>query len=217
MAVGSAPRSVCRDQIACTWATPSADDATSAGSTAPTVTTVPPPSSAATTTVAPLSTWVPDGYDEIELVTSVSEVRTGDEIDVTYVCPFRDAIWEAYFQVDHLDETFEQQEVPRSDPDEFATSFVVPYWLEPGEIVIRRWVPEPTRAVRWHRRLPGVLHRPDFARRPSAAASERTVGRMASARRALPRSATRARFDASRRGVGRERGRGLGGARRLRW
>ena len=129
---------------ACTSESNVGEESTASSAPDPSVaSTVPQTTAAPVTTIAPLATWVPDGFDDIELVVPVDEAAPGDTVEVTIVCPHRDAAWEAYLRVDHLDETFEQQEVARSGPDEFATSFAVPYWLEPGEIVLRGGCPSP--------------------------------------------------------------------------
>ena len=85
----------------------------------------------------------PDDWFDTELTTSLSEAHPGDAVDVSIVCPGRGRSFEAPFVVVHSGLRFAQQEVPAGEADVYSTSFVVPYWLEPGELQLRGQCPRP--------------------------------------------------------------------------
>jgi hypothetical protein len=85
----------------------------------------------------------PDGWSDIELTASASEVHPGDSVDVSIVCPHRGRKWAAPFEVAHPDLTFAMEEVRASASDRYTTSFVMPYWLEPGDLELHGGCPVP--------------------------------------------------------------------------
>ena len=78
-----------------------------------------------------------------ELTTPAADVRRGDSVDVVIECPERDRAFAAPFEVVHPDLTFARAEVTATASDIYATSFVVPYWLPPGELELRGACPRP--------------------------------------------------------------------------
>lgn len=96
--------------------------------------------SAAPTT--PVVTY-PDDWFDIELMSSLSAAHPSDTVDVTVVCPGRGTNFAAPFKVVHPDLTFAQQEIRTTVADRYSTSFVVPYWLEPGQLELHGGCPRP--------------------------------------------------------------------------
>lgn len=90
----------------------------------------------------PVTTY-PDGWFDIELVTEATAARPGDTVAVSIVCPSRGISFAASFEVVHADLTFAMEEVSATGPDVYSTSFVVPYWLEPGELELHGGCPRP--------------------------------------------------------------------------
>lgn len=96
-------------------------------------------------TSVPTPVTYPDGWSDIELAASVSEVHPGDSVDVSIRCPHRGRNWAAAFEVIHPDLTFAMEEVRASAADRYTTSFVVPYWLGPGDLELHGGCPAPPR------------------------------------------------------------------------
>lgn len=85
----------------------------------------------------------PDEWSGIELASSTTRARAGDTIEVSMLCPGRGTSFAASFEVVHVDLTFAMEEVAATEPDVYSTSFVVPYWLAPGELELHGGCPRP--------------------------------------------------------------------------